>query len=433
MPSRKAKVLEALPLLIEDAQKHNLDQVEPNSELLRKANEIVFNFIKKNERILYGGLALHMFLIDSGHKGIYSDDKIFDYDFYTTDIISDSVRIANELYKEGFRNIRVQTAISPTTRKVFIDFGREAVADVTYLSEEIFQYILKNKTKRINDVICADPNFLKLDLYKILSYGLFEDYHRFDKVYERIGIMEEIFPDREYLSKSKVEPQKDNKSSLELAKALLACESNCLMGKNAIDTLIANKLVVGEYPIEIYSTEASKVIEIVKKHRKGQKLTIKYISQFSKILPKSIQIWDEKGTFLASIYYSVAASAIVKIDKYNVSGYYLTLYYLYIHQFLAELGRSINRNYSELIQKIKSERKKRCEIEENGGSLRIFDNDIFFNKYAEQPESEKFPKFETYYPDPKMDPDAVIEKYKKVLANEKIPLLDYTLIKEEIL
>jgi hypothetical protein len=81
MPSRKAKVLEALPLLIEDAQKHNLDQVEPNSELLRKANEIVFNFIKKNERILYGGLALHMFLIDSGHKGIYSDDKIFDYDF----------------------------------------------------------------------------------------------------------------------------------------------------------------------------------------------------------------------------------------------------------------------------------------------------------------------------------------------------------------
>ena len=62
---------------------------------IERALEIVREYIVRKKRILYGGMSIDISLKLADHPGIYADDAVPDYDFYSPDIEGDGNEIAD--------------------------------------------------------------------------------------------------------------------------------------------------------------------------------------------------------------------------------------------------------------------------------------------------------------------------------------------------
>jgi hypothetical protein len=138
---------------------------------IKDALDLVFNFIVSHKRIVYGGMSVDFALKMSGHKGIYADDTVPDYDFMSPDFYNDSNALAIELANAGFTNISSINAQHITTRRVRVNFV--PVADITYIPPNIYEtlpyleYRDKNKKLRI-----IHPDFQRLDMHRAFSIPL---------------------------------------------------------------------------------------------------------------------------------------------------------------------------------------------------------------------------------------------------------------------
>lgn len=132
---------------------------------IRRALVIVELFVKMQKLPLYGGMAIDYALKLNGHEGIYTDDLIPDYDFFSPDSLSHSYAIALVLAKENYPLTNVINAIHPTTRKVRIDKAH-AVADVSYMPLPYFDRIPLLNYKSF---IIVHPDFQRIDLHRSLS------------------------------------------------------------------------------------------------------------------------------------------------------------------------------------------------------------------------------------------------------------------------
>jgi len=139
-----------------------------------RALSLVQKFIKKKDRILYGGMAIDISLKLSDHEGIYSPGTIPDYDFMSPDYYNDSNELAIELTKAGFENVSAIHAIHLTSRRVRVNFI--PVADITYIPQNIYETIptlivsggKTKELKELENMRVVHPNFQRLDIYRAL-------------------------------------------------------------------------------------------------------------------------------------------------------------------------------------------------------------------------------------------------------------------------
>src|ERR1700743_3386804 len=96
-----------------------MDQVLDNSKIyediakrrsfqfneIERALSVVHAFIIKKKHILYGGMAIDFALKKAGHEGIYQENSIPDYDFFSPDFYNESNELADILNKAGFTNV----------------------------------------------------------------------------------------------------------------------------------------------------------------------------------------------------------------------------------------------------------------------------------------------------------------------------------------
>ena len=67
-------------------------------DLILKCLRLVENYIRENKLILVGGMAIDYALQTKGKK-LYSDDKLPDYDFYSTNFHLDAYKIGELIAK----------------------------------------------------------------------------------------------------------------------------------------------------------------------------------------------------------------------------------------------------------------------------------------------------------------------------------------------
>ena len=133
-----------------------------NYDLLIKALDWIGSFIKKNNYILYGGMAIDLALKEAGHPGIYGPDSIPDYDFMCADFYTVSNEIAKNLHEQGFENVTAINALHLTSRRVRIDFV--PVADITYVPKNLLETIPFITTKYGFKVV--HPDFQRIDMLR---------------------------------------------------------------------------------------------------------------------------------------------------------------------------------------------------------------------------------------------------------------------------
>lgn len=105
---------------------------------IKRALDLVKNYIIKNDMILVGGLAIHMALERKGSE-LYQSFKVPDYDALTPDPVGDAYALASELCKDGLENVSAIPAKHMTTMRVRVQY--EAVADFTFCPRVIFNKI----------------------------------------------------------------------------------------------------------------------------------------------------------------------------------------------------------------------------------------------------------------------------------------------------
>ena len=111
-----------------------------NSEDIKNIIRIVEDFIKKKNLICYGGTAINNIL--PAEDQFYNKEvEIPDYDFFTTNALSDAKELADIYYKKGFEDVEAKSGQHFGTYKVFVNYI--PVADITDIPKGIFNSLKK--------------------------------------------------------------------------------------------------------------------------------------------------------------------------------------------------------------------------------------------------------------------------------------------------
>jgi hypothetical protein len=160
-----------------------------NSSEVQKIILIVENFLKKKNLICYGGTAINNIL---PKKDQFYDKEleIPDYDFFSPSALEDAKELANTYFDAGFEEVEAKSGQHFGTYKVFVNFI--PVADITSIPEELYKK-LKQDAKRVNGVMYAPPNYLRMAMYLELSRPA-GDVSRWEKVLKRLSILNKHYP-----------------------------------------------------------------------------------------------------------------------------------------------------------------------------------------------------------------------------------------------
>jgi hypothetical protein len=184
------KVEERLEAAIEEASKRIKYDSAHDEEILRSLS-LVAEFIKDKKRVCYGGTAMNSILPQS--KKFYNPElDLPDYDFYTPDVEGDVEELVALLNKEGFKDVYHKVGIHEGTKKILVNFV--PVADVSSIEPELFAVLLRRSILK-DGMYYTDDIILRMMMYLELSRpkGMVE---RWPKVYERLQLINELFPIR---------------------------------------------------------------------------------------------------------------------------------------------------------------------------------------------------------------------------------------------
>ena len=159
-----------------------------DAEILR-AIDIVEHFLRKSQRICYGGQAINVHL-PKKHKFYDPQLNVPDYDFMTPDQDKDIAQLATYLRKAGFVEISAKEGMHEGTIKIYVNYV--PVADVTAVEPKL--YDLLAHTKVVHDGISyMDANTLRMLMYLELGRPKGE-LDRWEKVYKRLMLLNRYVP-----------------------------------------------------------------------------------------------------------------------------------------------------------------------------------------------------------------------------------------------
>ena len=160
------------------------DQSLVDDPELRRALNIVESFLRRKQRLCYGGMAINAHL-DPSMK-FYDFSKVLpDYDFFTPEPEEDIKDLVHALESAGFSEVSPRIGIHEGTTKLFVHFT--AIADIS-LMPSWFYNILKKRSIVDDGIHFVDADFLRMGMYLELSRPMGE-VERWDKVYKRLVLL----------------------------------------------------------------------------------------------------------------------------------------------------------------------------------------------------------------------------------------------------
>ena len=161
----------------------------PTKEDQMRAIQIVLDYVKDNNRIIYGGYAQNKLIIQKNKEDtFYDEDVIPDIDFYSYDPIMDMKIISNKLFDAGFKYVQAMTAQHKETYKVTFEFT--PVADISYVPKYMYH---KLPYVEIGGLKYISVPFAMIDMYRILT-DPFNSSFRWAKHFKRIVTMQKNYP-----------------------------------------------------------------------------------------------------------------------------------------------------------------------------------------------------------------------------------------------
>lgn len=163
------------------------DQEFVKDPTLRKALNIVEEFLRRSKRICYGGMAINAHL--PPEQKFYDFSKVLpDYDFFTPNPEEDIQTLIQMLKEQGLEDAVARIGIHEGTTKIFVNFS--GVADITHMEPWIYDSLKRHAIKE-NGIYYADADFLRMNMYLELSRPRGE-VERWEKVYKRLLLLNSV-------------------------------------------------------------------------------------------------------------------------------------------------------------------------------------------------------------------------------------------------
>jgi len=299
-----------------------------NSDDVKKIITIVENFIKKKNLICYGGTAINN-ILPLEDQFYNKDVEVPDYDFFTPNALDDAKELADIYYEDGYTEVEAKAGQHHGTYKVFVNYM--PVADLTQFPKEVYN-ALKKEAIRVNGILYAPPNFLRMAMYLELSRPA-GDISRWEKVLKRLTLLNKHYP----LTKvncNNVEFQREMEDTsqedeiYEVVRNTLVNQGVIFFGGYAISLYSLympkhlKKKVERFADFDVLSTEPETVAEIVKERLKDigvNNTKIIYHEPIGEVIPENYEILVGNDT-VAFIYKPIACHSynILNIDRQKV-------------------------------------------------------------------------------------------------------------------
>lgn len=164
-------------------------KIAANSPEVKRIIGIVENYIRQKQLICYGGTAINN-ILPKQDQFYNTDVEIPDYDFYSSNALTNAKELVDTYIKEGFVEVEAKSGQHHGTYKVFVNFI--PVADITSLPKELFNAI-KKEAIRVAGMYYAPPNLLRMSMYLELSRPE-GDVSRWEKVLKRLTLLNRNYP-----------------------------------------------------------------------------------------------------------------------------------------------------------------------------------------------------------------------------------------------
>lgn len=168
-----------------------LTNYEPTYEESNKIYQVIIDFIKSKSRLIYGGYAQDQLIkIKNTKDTFYEKWDIPDIEFYSYEIIEDSVNLSNILFQNNFKHIQAKSGPHEGTIKLFVNFVN--YCDITFLPKHIYDKC-KYYEDRTTGLRYPHPYFLYIDFYRVFTDPM-TSYWRLSKSFSRFNKLIKYYP-----------------------------------------------------------------------------------------------------------------------------------------------------------------------------------------------------------------------------------------------
>ena len=216
-------------------------EVDPTIDELNKIAGIVMKFVKSKKRIVYGGTALNMLLMNKDkNDAIYDEYEAPDIDFYSPDPIKDLMDLCDILYKEHkYEKVSAIEAVHQGTYKIHVEF--KDAADITYVPYQLYNNMPYTE---IDGYRLIHPLFIYIDYFRMLTDPLSSaSSGRWEKAIKRLNLMQKHFAITKVtrkLTNPKISDTTHNELMSTIFKTMINKKTLIVYGFEAYNQLIFN-------------------------------------------------------------------------------------------------------------------------------------------------------------------------------------------------
>ena len=175
--------------IVDDATFIYKNNYEPTLLEAKEAYNIILEFIKNKKRIIYGGYAQHMLIINKNiNDAIYKEVDTPDIEFYSDEPLKDLIELCDIFKSKKFKYIQGSEGLHEGTYKVFVNF--ENYCDISYIPKNVINNL---SFITIDNVKYAHPNFLLVDIYRVFCDPM-TSYWRLNKSFTRSIKLYKYYP-----------------------------------------------------------------------------------------------------------------------------------------------------------------------------------------------------------------------------------------------
>ena len=386
-PEDIIKINENIEAIKEAAQ---YEYKNTNVPTLKETSSIckeIINFIKKKQRVVYGGYAQNLLIMSKNKDDVfykeidgafYNWPDLADIEFYSPTPLQDLIELTEDLYKKKYEHIEASGGQHDGTYKIFVNFLN--YCDITYIPANIFNTM---PIIRVDGIKCAHPHFMMVDAYRIFTDPM-TSFWRLDKTIKRFQKIFKHYPIDQSNNNNKIELKKSNETDDFIRKKIIHNSKLIVVGFYGFDYYVKksiDKYTINNYPyyelISIDLKNDTKIIHKLLKDNFGSKIEVKEFVPFFSFIDKRIEFYYNNKLFLRlfgnnqrCIVYNYSDIKTTHYGTYN-----LVMMYLYFDYYLAFINKNKTDTelYFNLIGKLYHARVKYL----NDHNLTVVDESVF--------------------------------------------------------
>jgi len=277
-----------IDILMKEADKVVKTVNEPTLDEFNSVIKVIEEFIRKKDRIIYGGTALDRLITNKNKKdAIYSEYDMPDIEFYSPEPLHDLKEVCDVLQAKKFKYVQGAQAQHDDTYKVRVNFIE--IGDVSYVPAFIYN---RMPTIKIDGLRYIHPKFMYIDYLRMYTDPLMS-FRRLEKSVPRGMKLIKNYPLEVGTGKIKYDELslKEENILKDIAKYLNDSNSIIHVGTYAVQFYTIDK-DKKKLPYEIISTDYKNDVNNI-----YNLLNKKYNVSFEEYFPY-FQFWDRHTDFI---------------------------------------------------------------------------------------------------------------------------------------